>query len=469
MALKGKTNAEKIWNYLISNGLTKNGAAGLMGNLRAESGLKPTNLQNSFNSKLNISDEDYTAVVDANAYPNPGFVKDGAGYGLAQWTFWTRKQNLLAFAQKRAASIGDLEMQLDFLMLELTNSYKGVLSVLMDNTKSLRECSNIVLLQFEKPANQSEGVQLLRCQYSQEYLDQFSGSDSEKTAESSGKTSAVQKQTSLPIVCVDFGTNKSNPRTERISKITIHHMAGNLGAVQCAKMHLTGSREASANYYIGSDGVICLGVAENRRAWTSSSPWNDQRAITIEVANSEVGGDYPISAAAYLSLINLCADICKRNGITPKYDGTKNGTLTEHRMFTATECPGNYIHNLLVTHRIEEDIQDTIKLGTTAVIRPTTESSSGSDTSSAPTYEVGKIYTLQVELKVRTGPGTKYPAKAHSGLTADGQKHDADNDGALDKGTKVTCQQIAHDGSDIWIKAPSGWLAAFYQGKVYIK
>ena len=83
--LTGTTNEERIWNYLISAGLNACGAAGLMGNLYAESGLSPTNLQNSFEKKLGYTDATYTAAVDSGAYAN--FVFDGAGYGLAQWTF----------------------------------------------------------------------------------------------------------------------------------------------------------------------------------------------------------------------------------------------------------------------------------------------------------------------------------------------------------------------------------------------
>lgn len=86
-----------------------------------------------------------------------------------------------------------------------------------------------------------------------------------------------------------------------------------------------------------------------------------------------------------------------------------------------------------------------------------------------PSYTAGHEYTLQVELKVRTGPGTNYSAKKHSQLTADGQKHDKDNDGCLDAGTVVTCQEVRNVGNDIWMKAPSGWMAAYYDGKVYIK
>lgn len=90
-------------------------------------------------------------------------------------------------------------------------------------------------------------------------------------------------------------------------------------------------------------------------------------------------------------------------------------------------------------------------------------------TSNKPSYQVGKTYTLQVELKVRNGAGTNHSSKKHSQLTVDGRKHDADNDGALDKGTRVTCKEVKHVGNDIWIRTPSGWLAAYYKGNVYIK
>ena len=84
-------------------------------------------------------------------------------------------------------------------------------------------------------------------------------------------------------------------------------------------------------------------------------------------------------------------------------------------------------------------------------------------------YTVGKTYTLQVELKVRTGPGTDYPVKKHSQFSAGGQKQDRDGDGALDKGTVITCQEVRKVGKDIWIRCPSGWLAARFSGNVYIK
>ena len=86
----------------------------MMGNLFAESALSPINLQNTYEKKLGYSDSAYTTAVDNGTYTN--FIKDSAGYGLAQWTFWSRKQNLLNYAKSKGVSIGDLNMQLEFLM-----------------------------------------------------------------------------------------------------------------------------------------------------------------------------------------------------------------------------------------------------------------------------------------------------------------------------------------------------------------
>ena len=88
--------------------------------------------------------------------------------------------------------------------------------------------------------------------------------------------------------------------------------------------------------------------------------------------------------------------------------------------------------------------------------------------SQGPTYYVNRNYTLRVELNVRTGPGTGNRKKKHNELTPDGQRHDRDRDGALEAGTRVTCLEVARDGADIWIRCPSGWIAAYYKGRVYV-
>lgn len=165
-------NAAVIWNFLKSKGLNDYAVAGIMGNLEKESGLDPCNLQNSYNKKLNISDADYTAVVDAGAYPD--FVTDKAGYGLVQWTYWSRKKALLDYAKAAGTSIGDLNMQLAFMWQEL-QGYKAVMTVL-NSAASVREASDIVLHKYEQPGDQSVAVEEKRAASGQTFFDRFTGS-----------------------------------------------------------------------------------------------------------------------------------------------------------------------------------------------------------------------------------------------------------------------------------------------------
>jgi len=142
---------------------------------------------------------------------------------------------------------------------------------------------------------------------------------------------------------VKISPYRSSPRSRKIDKITIHHMAGNLSVETCGNV-FQGSRKASANYGIGTDGRVGMYVEEKDRAWTSSNTANDDRAVTIEVANSSSGGNWPVSDKALAKLIDLCVDICQRNGIRAlNFTGDKNGNLTMHKYFAATACPGPYL------------------------------------------------------------------------------------------------------------------------------
>lgn len=167
---QGNDAAEKtIWNKLKSYGLNDFAVAGVMGNFCAESGFAANNLQNSFNERLKMTDAEYTAAVDNGSYTN--FVRDSAGYGLAQWTYWSRKQALLEFARQRGKSIGDLDMQLEFFWKEV-QGYKAVLDVLK-NAASILDASNAMLHGYEKPADQSAGSEKKRAAYGQGIYDKY--------------------------------------------------------------------------------------------------------------------------------------------------------------------------------------------------------------------------------------------------------------------------------------------------------
>lgn len=164
--------------------------------------------------------------------------------------------------------------------------------------------------------------------------------------------------------------NHSGKRNHAIDTISIHCMAGNLSVESCGNLFAQSSRKASSNYGIGSDGRIALYVDEANRSWCTSSSSNDNRAITIEVANTVAADPWPVSDAAYESLINLLVDICQRNGIKKllwKGDKSLIGqvdkqNMTVHRWFANKACPGNYLYNL--HGQIADEVNKRLNAGT---------------------------------------------------------------------------------------------------------
>lgn len=169
-----------------------------------------------------------------------------------------------------------------------------------------------------------------------------------------------------------------------IDKITIHHMAGILTVEECGNVFAPESRQASSNYGIDRYGKVGMYVEECDRSWASSSPANDYHAVTIEVANSVIGEPWTVSDKAYETLIDLCVDICKRNGFRLNYTGNASGSLTRHNMFTATTCPGTYLQNKF----------DDIVKKVNAKLDGTTSSNSNNSTSSTDSYTVKSGDTL---------------------------------------------------------------------------
>lgn len=160
------------------------------------------------------------------------------------------------------------------------------------------------------------------------------------------ETAQVVERNSPLTSFVYLSPNADFPRRREIAKVTIHHMANDLDLENLGLSFGQRDRRASANYAIDSSGRVALYVEERNRAWTSSSVDNDAQAVTIEVANDEIGGDWHVSDAAYDALIDLCVDICRRNGIEVlRFTGDETGTLTLHNMFDDTECPGPYLQS----------------------------------------------------------------------------------------------------------------------------
>lgn len=204
--------------------------------------------------------------------------------------------------------------------------------------------------------------------------------------------------------------NKTSPRKHTIDTITIHCYVGQVTAKQGCDYFATTNRQVSSNYVVGKDGSIGLSVEEKDRAWTSSNASNDHRAVTIEVA-CDTTHPYAITDAAMKSLINLVADICKRNNIKQlKWKGDKSlignvskQNMTVHRWFASTACPGDYLYN---KHSyIAEQVNK--KLGT-SVSNPTSSS-----TSVSTSVSTNKIDTVK---EVQKWANTNYK----SGLVVDG-------------------------------------------------
>lgn len=178
-----KAAALRIKSWLLSHGLTENGTYGLMANIYCESGFRANNLQNSFVKKLGLSDEQYTAAVDSGEYTN--FVRDSAGYGLCQWTFWSRKEALLNFRNQTGRSIGDENMQLEYLMYEFQKKYPTIIQLLTTSNDE-RECAIRVMLDFERPANQTEANQQKRANYASQLKEDLGGPKMTKIALDAG-------------------------------------------------------------------------------------------------------------------------------------------------------------------------------------------------------------------------------------------------------------------------------------------
>ncbi|MCD7947010.1 MAG: N-acetylmuramoyl-L-alanine amidase [Oscillospiraceae bacterium] len=180
--------------------------------------------------------------------------------------------------------------------------------------------------------------------------------------------------------------NSTNPRNKTITKITIHHMAGNLSVESCGAVFAPSSRQASSNYGVGTDGRVGMYVEEKNRSWCSSNATNDHQAVTIEVANSATTSDWPVSDAALAKLIDLCVDVCQRNSIEKlNYTGDASGNLTMHKWFAATACPGPYLESRF--SYIASEVNK--RLGNTT----TTDNDTQNETSGE--YSVGDIVTFK--------------------------------------------------------------------------
>lgn len=152
---------------------------------------------------------------------------------------------------------------------------------------------------------------------------------------------------------------------------------------------------------------------------------------------------------------------CGAGNLKTLLNGGKRTIAEISNKITAYNKGGGVVLKGLVRRRATEKVLFDTPTGGETVSEPSTLL--------APSYIIGKVYTTQVEVNVRKAAGTGAAKMGHSGLTQNAKQNDRDRDGAIDKGTKVTCKSIKKIGEDIWMEIPSGWIAAYYNGEIYVK
>ena len=155
-------NEKVIWDCLLQKVGNERGVAAIMGNLMAESSLNPL-CATGKNKTANYAKDADNGAVD--------FVNDGVAFGLVQWCYHTRKAGLLEYAKKTGRSVGHLQMQLEYILIEMSN-YKTAWNA-VNNAKDIRTASDIVMLNYENPATKTEAAKQKRAAYGQKFYDQF--------------------------------------------------------------------------------------------------------------------------------------------------------------------------------------------------------------------------------------------------------------------------------------------------------
>lgn len=253
-----------------------------------------------------------------------------------------------------------------------------------------------------------------------------------------------------PLVdCKVLSPNHSGKRTHSIDRISPHCVVGQLKAESIGNCFPKG-RGASCNYGIGKDGRVCLIVEEKNRSWCTSSSSNDQRAITIEIA-SDTKHPYAMNEKAYNKLIDLCTDICKRNGKTKLlWFGNKTKSLsykpkedemviTVHRWFANKACPGEWLYSRL------DDVADEVTARLSGKEKPKKKKEETKVNSDSYVARV-----TAKTLNVRKGPGVKYKVNTQ-----------------VKKDELYTIVDEKMNGKTKWgkLKSGAGWISLQYTKK----
>jgi uncharacterized protein YgiM (DUF1202 family) len=319
----------------------------------------------------------------------------------------------------------------------------------------------------------------------------------------------MAKYTNSPLVVyTKKSPNHSGQRNHDIIYFTPHCVVGQVTIERLGEIFARPARKASSNYGIDKDGRIGLFVDEKNRSWCTSSAWNDNRAITVEVA-SDATHPYAFKDAAYEALIKLCVDVAKRNGKDKViWFGDKNKTLdytpksnelviTVHRWFAAKACPGDWLYNRLgkfaeeCNRRLNDKkpeptpepskdelyrVRKTWDNAKSQVGAYKSLDNAKRECDKHPGYSVfnsaGKaVYTSKgSETKEGYTIGHTYEVICKAGLNVRKEPSlSANRVTTMKKGTKVTCKDVDKVSGNVWMRIDKGWCCAKQGSKVYIK
>lgn len=427
-------DAKVVWDFYKAKGLNDYGIAGLMGNLYCESGLNPYNLQGTYEKKLGMSDAEYTAAVDAGTYTN--FVKDSAGYGLAQWTYWSLKQDMLDYHTKAGKSIGDGETQMAFLAYQLEKDYNTVWKTLKSAT-SILEASNTVLLKFERPADQSTTAQNARAAAGQKYYDAYAEKKATTTITVSKGDNGNMKysDSNAPIVCMQTNSTCYKGTSKMTVKGVLWHSTGanntslkryvqpsDNASDKAEMLKLIGTnsykndwnhieRQAGVNAWIGklADGTIATvqTMPWDYRPWgcgsgskgSCNSGW-----IQFEICEDALT-DKNYFEAVYKEACELTAYLCKKYNLNPKGTQTVNGVTVPVILDHTTSCSlglgsnhGDVLHWFKKYNKtlddVRNDVAELMKVTTTTTATDKKEDTSSNTSASVEEFKVGDTVKL---------------------------------------------------------------------------
>lgn len=518
---------KRAYKIFIQAGMTAAGACGLIGNLEAESdGFYPNLVEYLCLGRLKAAGkvythESYTTAVDIGKISRDEFLHPLSGkqygYGYAQWTSPNRKAGLYDLAKQKGVSIADENMQIEYLLKELREGYSNVLAVLKTAT-SIRKASDVVLKQFEVPADTSEAVCASRASRGQRFYDSYVkgtsnmstqqriekaiswmedtanddshgycqdhrwGADGDydcssavitaweyagvpvktKGATYTGNMLGVFTANGFKVVTDEVNLNTgSGLKRGDVLLNTIHHTAMYCGNGKEVEASINEKGTAHGGQPGDQTGKEFLIRSYRNYPWTHVLRYTGGEATQTTERNYLMKGDTGAAVKTMQLMLIELGYSCGSSGADGDFGTNTDKALKKFQKANGLEVDGKYGSaskaKLIALYNAKKATSESgNKTGTTGF--------------NIPPFKAGQVYTTVVDsLRVRSGAGTNYSAKKWQDLTANAREH-AYTTGELKKGTAVTCIATKQDSyGNVWMQIPSGWIAAYYSKQKYVQ